>query len=173
MFKNIYIFVFLIYITALSAQTPQIYINEFLASNLTTNPDMVDFGDFSDWIELYNDEDTDVNIGGFYITDDFSIPTKWQIPPNTIIPAKGFYLIWTDDFNDIPGQNYIRDWWPYNISYTTKWCHANLKMVERYSHLASAYKQKMINNLKGKFSNCHPIATSEKILKLEEKKKAS
>ena len=128
MLKNFCIFVFLIYITTLSAQIPHVYINEFLASNLTTNPDMVDFGDFSDWIELYNDEDTAVNIGGFYITDDLSLPTKWQIPPNTIIPAKGFYLIWTDDFNDIPGQNYIRDWWPHNIPYTTRWCHTNFKL---------------------------------------------
>ena len=38
--------------------------------------------------------------------------------------------------------------------------HSNLKMVERYSHLASTYKRKMINNLSGKFTICHPIATS-------------
>ncbi|MEJ2055249.1 MAG: lamin tail domain-containing protein, partial [Calditrichaceae bacterium] len=123
MVKKSLFFAFFIFIHVLIAQTPHIYINEFLASNLTTNPDMVDFGDFSDWIELYNDEDTDVNIGGFYITDDFSLPAKWQIPPNTIIPAKGFYLIWADDFNDIPGQHYIREWWPHNIPYTTQWCH--------------------------------------------------
>ena len=128
MLKKICILVFLVYIPALPAQTPRIYINEFLASNRTTNPDMVDFGDFSDWIELYNDEDTDVNIGDFYITDDFSEHTKWQIPPNTVIPAKGFYLIWTDDYNDIPGHNYIREWWPNNISYTTQWCHTNFKL---------------------------------------------
>jgi len=38
--------------------------------------------------------------------------------------------------------------------------HSNLKMVERYSHLAAAYKQKMINNLNGKFSECHLNVTS-------------
>lgn len=111
------------------AQTiPRVFINEILASNLTTNPDMVDFGDFSDWIELYNDENIDVNIGGFYLSDDFTIPTKWQFPANTIIPAKSFYLVWADDFNDVPGKTYIRNWWPNNISYTTKWCHANFKL---------------------------------------------
>lgn len=115
--------------TNLFAQTiPRVFINEVLASNLTTNPDMVDFGDFSDWIELYNDENVDVNIGGFYLSDDFTIPTKWQFPANTIIPAKGFYLVWADDFNDVPGKTYIRNWWPNNISYTTKWCHANFKL---------------------------------------------
>ncbi len=39
--------------------------------------------------------------------------------------------------------------------------HSNLKMVERYTHLGSAYKRKMINNLNGKFSECHLYVTSE------------
>lgn len=99
-----------------------------MASNLSTYPDIVDFGDFSDWIELYNDENTSVNIGGYYLTDDFAQPMKWQIPPNTTIPAKGFYLIWADDFDDIPGQNYFREWWPHNVAYTTQWCHTNFKL---------------------------------------------
>jgi len=110
------------------AQSPRIFINEFLSSNLTTNPDMVDFGDFSDWIELYNDETNSVNIGGFYLTDDFTQPMKWQIPANTIIPAKGYFLIWADGFDDVPGQTYTRTQWPNNIQFTTKWCHTNFKL---------------------------------------------
>jgi len=39
--------------------------------------------------------------------------------------------------------------------------HSTLKVVERYSHLASAYKSKMINNLNGIFKICHPNATWE------------
>lgn len=110
------------------AQTPRIFINEFLASNLTTNPDMVDFGDFSDWIELYNDETSPVNIGGFYITDDLTQPMKWQIPANTTIPAKGYFLIWADGYDDVPGNIHIRPWWPDNVQFTTKWCHTNFKL---------------------------------------------
>jgi len=111
------------------AQTsPKIFINEFLSSNLSTNPDMVDFDGFSDWIELYNDESIDVNIGGYYLTDNFSLPTKWQFPPNTIIPAKGFSLVWADGYNDIPGHSYIRNWWPNNIPFTTQWYHTNFKL---------------------------------------------
>lgn len=112
-----------------SAQNPpKIFINEFLASNLTTNPEMVDFGGFSDWIELYNDEETSINISGMYLSDDFALPMKWQIPIGTIIPAKGFFLIWADDFNDIPGKIYIRNWWPNHIQFTTQWCHTNFKL---------------------------------------------
>jgi len=128
--QRIIIFLFGVSITCLtSAQVnPHIFINEILASNLSTNPDMVDFGDFSDWIELYNDETVDVNIGGFYLSDDFTLPTKWQIPANIVIPAKGFYLLWADGFNDSPGKTYIRNWWPNTVQFTTKWCHTNFKL---------------------------------------------
>jgi integrase len=54
--------------------------------------------------------------------------------------------------------------------------HSTLKMVERYSHLASAYRTKMINNLNGKFKNCHLFATSkspEEYDRFERKKEAS
>jgi integrase len=54
--------------------------------------------------------------------------------------------------------------------------HSSLKMVERYSHLASAYRAKMINNLNGKFRNCHLFATSkleEEDDRFERKKEAS
>ncbi len=37
--------------------------------------------------------------------------------------------------------------------------HSSMKMVERYTHLASAHKRKQMNNLGNVFTNCHPIAT--------------
>lgn len=77
---------------------------------MSTNPDIIDFDDFSDWIELYNDENVNINLGGFYLSDDFCQPMNWQIPPNTIIPAKGFFLIWADGKDDIPGKTYTREW---------------------------------------------------------------
>ncbi|MBN1472388.1 MAG: tyrosine-type recombinase/integrase [Syntrophaceae bacterium] len=40
--------------------------------------------------------------------------------------------------------------------------HSNMKIVKRYTHLASAHKHRQINNLKGKFSICHPNATARK-----------
>ena len=41
--------------------------------------------------------------------------------------------------------------------------HSDLKMVQRYAHLASSHKRKQINNLSGKFTVCHPIATWLKV----------
>ena len=66
---------FLFVCNYVSAQ--QLYINEFLASNTTINPDIVDFDDYSDWLEIYNDENHDVDLSGYFITDNLNDPTKW------------------------------------------------------------------------------------------------
>ncbi len=76
----------------------QVVINEFLASNSGLNTDP-DFGNSSDWIELYNKGNTTVNIGGYFLTDNFSAPEKWQIPQGTEIQAKQFLIIWADGKN--------------------------------------------------------------------------
>ncbi len=81
---------------------PVLYINEFMASNDNTITD--NYGEYEDWIEIYNPNDYDVNIGGFYITDDLTDMTAWQIPDNqpdsTTIPAGGFLLLWADKDTD-------------------------------------------------------------------------
>ena len=72
-------------------------INEFMASNNSSETDPQ--GQYDDWIEIYNHGPYAIDIGGMYITDDFSAPTKWQIPPVTIIGPGVYLLIWAD--NDI------------------------------------------------------------------------
>ncbi len=78
--------------------TNNIFINEFMASNDSSVAD--EYGEYDDWIELYNANDFDVNIGGMYITDDLTDPTAYQIadsmPSKTTIPAHGFLLLWAD-----------------------------------------------------------------------------
>jgi hypothetical protein len=73
---------------------PALSVNEFLASNETVNQD--EQGEFEDWVELYNAGDTPLDVGGMYLTDDLSRPTRWRFPDGTIIPAGGFLLIWAD-----------------------------------------------------------------------------
>jgi len=74
-----------------------VHVNEFLTAN-TYNGIDPDFGQFSDWIELYNYNDTDINIGGYHISDDKNLPEKYTIP-NTNIPAHGYIIIWADKKN--------------------------------------------------------------------------
>lgn len=69
-----------------------VYINEFMASNKTTLFDA--YGEASDWVELYNANETDVDLSGFGISDNLSQPMKYALPEGTIIPAKGYLVIY-------------------------------------------------------------------------------
>jgi hypothetical protein len=80
---------------------PLIRINEFMAFNSSCCPD-TDGGvnEYDDWIEIYNDGDTPVNIGGMYLSDDKTNPFNSKLPDDnpsaTTIPAKGFIVLWAD-----------------------------------------------------------------------------
>jgi len=81
-----------------SGMVPVLYVNEFLASNVAglTDP----FGDFDDWIEIYNPGSLPIDLGGMYITDDLAVTNKWQIPttdpPASTVPAGGYLVLWAD-----------------------------------------------------------------------------
>jgi hypothetical protein len=106
---------------------PHIVINEFLASNISTNADVVDYDDFSDWIELYNAEDFDADIGAYSLTDNPGNPSKWKFPAGSVIPAKGYLIVWADGYNDIPGQTRQRPYSPYD-NFVTRYYHLNFKL---------------------------------------------
>ncbi len=76
---------------AYTAQVPQssVYISEFMASNGDTLAD--GDGEFSDWLELYNNDSAEVDLTGWYLTDDSTNLTKWQLPATTL--GAGEYLV--------------------------------------------------------------------------------
>ena len=76
----------------------QVTINEVLASNGSINTDP-DYGTNADWIELYNAGQTDVNLGGWSVTDNLGKPQKHILPDGTTIKAGGYLLIWCDDIS--------------------------------------------------------------------------
>lgn len=69
----------------------QVVVNEVCASNLGVNAD--NFGDFEDWIELYNTTGVPVDISGWWLSDDPGTPQKWQFPAGTSVPANGHRII--------------------------------------------------------------------------------
>lgn len=75
--------------------TNGVVINELMASNSVTVSD--EEGNYEDWVELYNNNDFDVDLKGYYLSDDTNEPDKWQFSANTIIEANGYLIIWTDD----------------------------------------------------------------------------
>lgn len=76
----------------------QIYINEFMASNTGAIVDP-DYIESADWLELYNAGSSATNIGGYFLTDNFSNIIKWQIPEGTTIEAGGYLVIWADSYD--------------------------------------------------------------------------
>ncbi len=74
---------------------PRLFVNELLAINMSINID--ETGEYEDWVEIYNDEDTPVDLGGMYLSDHPGNPCKWLIPTGAIVPAKGFLLFWCDN----------------------------------------------------------------------------
>ncbi|MFY9152204.1 MAG: CotH kinase family protein, partial [Prolixibacteraceae bacterium] len=82
----------------------QVYINEFMASNTSTIKDP-DYNDDADWIELYNDGNTAVNLNGYYLTDNLNKPDKWKIG-NITLEAKAFVIFWADSRDSISHTNF-------------------------------------------------------------------
>ena len=76
-------------------------INEFMASNNSDSNIADPYGDYDDWIEIYNYGGMPINLGGMYLTDDLGNPTKWRVPSGysaqTTVPAGGFLVIWADE----------------------------------------------------------------------------
>jgi hypothetical protein len=69
-------------------------INEFLARNTMSGSD--EFGDFDDWIELYNNRTVPLNLGGYFLSDGLGNKTKYTFPEPTILGAGGYIIVWAD-----------------------------------------------------------------------------
>ncbi len=73
----------------------QVIINEIQSTNTSTLVD--NFGEYEDWIEIYNPNDFAVEIGGLVLKDNVD---TWQIPigdPATLLKPKEYFILWADD----------------------------------------------------------------------------
>lgn len=91
-----------------SAMSQGIVINEILTSNTTVNQD--EDGTYQDWVELYNTGAATVNLSGYGLTDDATLPYKWTFP-NVTIGAGQYLLIYCSDKNrTTPGSPLHTNW---------------------------------------------------------------
>ena len=81
-----------------------VIISEFLASNVRDFPEMQDFDDYTDWIEIHNPSFQPFTFYENFITDDLGDPFKWKVPNGIVIESEGYLIIWADDYNEIPDQ---------------------------------------------------------------------
>jgi len=80
---------------SLSSQlTIPISINEAVAKN--TNGISDEFGEFEDWIEIYNSSSQPIDLGGYFLSDRYSNSSMWEFPSGTMIQAKDYLIVWCD-----------------------------------------------------------------------------
>lgn len=63
-----------------------VIISEFMASNSTGLQD--EDSDYEDWIELFNQSSSPVNLSGWFLTDDSADLKKWAFPDVVIAPGE-------------------------------------------------------------------------------------
>lgn len=81
--------------------TGDLVINEFMASNDITQADQD--GDYDDWIELYNNSSSAIDLEGYFLSDDAEDLMQWTFPAGTVIEANGYLIIWADEDDDQSG----------------------------------------------------------------------
>ena len=85
----------LIFSCVISIGHCKVLINEVMQGNVDVIMD--DLNQFPDsWVELYNNDSTDISIAGYSIGEDKNFSNSYPLPDSSIIKAKGFYLIYCD-----------------------------------------------------------------------------
>jgi len=90
----------------------EVLINEYMPKNTHTVYDID--GDYSDWVELYNPTDAEINLSGYFLSTKMSELQKWAFPAEVIAP-KSYLLIWLSGKNKVTENREI---------------HANFKLGE-------------------------------------------
>ena len=106
----------------------QVQIHEIMASNTRAYPDITDFEDYPDWIELKNTGAAAASLNGYFLSDDPSDPFKWPVPTTASIAAGGFLLFMADGHDAAPGQTFPRGYWPWR-NFTTEKYHTNFNLA--------------------------------------------
>ena len=77
----------------------QIVINEYSAANYDDYQD--NYGDYEDWIELYNTGINPVDLNGYYLSDKDDNPTKWQFTSSVVVQPNDFVIVYCSKRNEI------------------------------------------------------------------------
>ncbi|MGI6342923.1 MAG: OadG family transporter subunit [Bacteroidales bacterium] len=96
--KSVFVIILLAIVSVANGQVvKKLFINEILVHNETNYID--DYGERVSWIEVFNADYNYVDMGGMYLTNDSTNPTKYWIPPGdprTLIPPRNFVVFFAD-----------------------------------------------------------------------------
>ena len=100
-FNSFFYIFFLLSSLAISQSFSDLVINELMVSNDSALVD--EFGEYDDWIELYNKGNEPINLNGLHLSDDLSDLSKYTFP-NIILNPNSYLIIWADDQNTLQGE---------------------------------------------------------------------
>ena len=89
-----------LFLTSFSEAQAAVRINEIVASNSKSLTDQK--GNAEDWIELFNNSDEAIDLGGCYLTDKKTLPTQWQFPSPTLLEPYSFLIVFADSSTELP-----------------------------------------------------------------------
>ncbi len=96
------------------APTPaSVVINELCADNKGS---VIIGGERHDWIELYNNSDTDTDISGWSLSDDYDALHAFTFPQGTVIPAHDYLLVMAVGIDRVDAWHSIRPAAPFKLS---------------------------------------------------------
>src|ERR1043165_4422378 len=84
-------FITLIFTLFIVPASAQVVINEYSCANTSQVAD--NFGEYHDWVELYNAGSTSVNLTGYHMSDNAGNPTKYTFPSGTLAPGAFIRMI--------------------------------------------------------------------------------
>ena len=95
-------------------KTDKLYINEIMTKNTYTLKD--NYGEYSDYIEIYNGYNSDINLLGYHISDSEYETSKWTFP-NITIKAKDYLILYASSKDKCDLEKNI--------------CHVNFKLSSK------------------------------------------
>ena len=99
MLKKIY-FILPFLLTAFLVNS-QVVINEYSASNFDSHLD--NYGEYEDWVELYNTTNSDIDLNGWSLTDKPANLTKWSFTGSFIVSANSVAIIYCSGRDELVG----------------------------------------------------------------------
>ncbi len=131
-----------------------VIINELMPVNLTTVPD--NYGEYDDWIELYNLTPDDFDLSGYYLSDSKKRQTKWHFPGGTKITGYGYLIVWADGDSTQTGLH--TNFKLSDMGETLELSRPDLQLIDRVKYPAQAreFTFSRIPNGKGGFTWTRP-----------------
>lgn len=93
-FLQSYCFLFFLLFCFQTTKGQPFWLNEIMTDNASLIQD--EDGDFSDWIEIYNDQDVPLELTGWALSDDPNQLDKWRFPSYSVLPG-AYILVFASD----------------------------------------------------------------------------